>query len=83
MSADDQALLEMALREAEARIGEHERPSSIALIPGPLSIERGEITPNLKLRRSTIEARYANLIECLYGRIDQDAASAARGLVIL
>jgi long-chain acyl-CoA synthetase len=83
LSAEDKAQLGMALRAEVERIAEHERPAGIALIAGPLSIERAEITPNLKLRRSTIEARYAELIERLYARIGEDSAAGARGLVIL
>jgi long-chain acyl-CoA synthetase len=83
LSAQDKAQLGVALREQVARMGEHEQPSGIALIAGPLSVERGELTPNLKLRRSAIESRYADLIERLYDRVDQNSAAEARGLVIL
>ena len=72
-----------ALREQATRINEHERPRGIALIEQPFSIERGELTPNLKLRRAAIEDRYADLIQKLYELIDRDANSAPQELVVI
>lgn len=83
LDENDKSRLEAALRERVRRIGEHERPSGIAFIAGPLSIERGEITTNLKLRRGAIEARYADLIKRLYARIDQEGNSSERDPIFL
>lgn len=44
------------------RLSQPERPRRWALIRGKLSVENGELTANLKLRRSKVEARYAELI---------------------
>ena len=54
---DEQTLAcsERELRERVAAMGDHERPRAIALIELPFSIERGELTANLKLRRAAIE----------------------------
>ena len=44
----------------------HEQIRGFAILSAPLSVEHGEITPTLKLRRDRIEARYHQTIEELY-----------------
>ncbi len=44
----------------------HEQPKKIALLHRELSIETGEITPTLKVKRRVIEEKYSDLIEPLY-----------------
>lgn len=43
-----------------------ERVKVIRLLPEPFSIEAGELTPTLKLKRKPIKARYADVIEGIY-----------------
>jgi len=43
-----------------------EMPKKVGLLPRELSIERGELTPTLKVKRRVIEADYKGLIESLY-----------------
>jgi long-chain acyl-CoA synthetase len=83
LDASARSRLEAALLEQVARLAEHERPSAIALIERPFSIEDGELTPNLKLRRAAIEERYAGLIQKLYELTDRSADSTAHGLVVI
>jgi long-chain acyl-CoA synthetase len=54
---------------------EAERPAGFLLLRRPLSIERGEITPNLKLRRAVIEAVFRAQLDALYERIGFETAS--------
>jgi long-chain acyl-CoA synthetase len=68
--------LEAALRDQVAMIGEPERPRAIGLLARAFSVERGELTPNLKLRRLAIENQYANLVKDLYESIDRDPLSS-------
>lgn len=75
--------LQQALRERVGRVNEHERPSGAILIARPFSIERGELTPNLKVRRSVIERQYAELIQQLYGLIGDLERSTGRGFRVL
>lgn len=77
------ARLEQALREQVARIGEHERPRGVALIGRPFSIELGELTSNLKLRRAPIGEHHAELIRTLYELINRRSSSAAGELVVI
>ncbi len=77
------ARLERALREQLTRINEHERPSGVALIERPFSIELGELTPNLKLKRAVIEMKHAELIQRLYDLIDRRGNSAVPDLIVI
>ena len=83
LDASARSRLEAALLGQVARLTEHERPSAIALIERPFSIEDGELTPNLKLRRAAIEERYAGLIQKLYELTDRSADSTAHELVVI
>ena len=38
----------------------------IALLPQEMSIEGGELTPSMKLRRKPILAKYADIVERIY-----------------
>jgi long-chain acyl-CoA synthetase len=75
MDAEGRERLEANLRTQIALINEHERPAAIALIERPFSIERGELTPNLKIRRAAVEESYAELIQRLYDGIDERTSS--------
>lgn len=44
-----------------------ETPKKVALLPHEFSIERGELTPTLKVKRRAIDRRYRELIDGLYG----------------
>lgn len=59
--------LEESLAQRLAQINEdldpHERVGFIAIVAGPWNIENGLITPTMKIRRSSIESRYLELID--------------------
>ena len=40
--------------------------SSFCLLPRPFSMEKGELTPTLKLRRKAIEQAFGAEIEAMY-----------------
>lgn len=65
--------LRLALRAQLRTLAEHERPLAIALLNRPFSVDTGELTPSLKVRRDVVEARHAGLIESLYSVIAQSA----------
>ncbi len=44
----------------------HERPKKIVLLDRELSIEDGEITPTMKVRRRAVEMKFARQIDALY-----------------
>lgn len=49
-----------------AHLADYERVRRVALLPNEFSIDNGEMTPTLKVRRNVIDERYARLIDELY-----------------
>ncbi len=47
-------------------LSNYERVRKFVLLSKPLSLEGGELTPTLKMRRKVIEEKYQNLIEEMY-----------------
>ncbi|GBD90199.1 hypothetical protein BMS3Abin04_00916 [bacterium BMS3Abin04] len=41
------------------------------MLDKPFTIENGEITPSLKIRRKVIEERYGNLIDDMYSSLQK------------
>ena len=50
-----------------AHLADYERIRRVALLPEEFSIDSGEMTPTLKVKRNVIDARYGKLIDDLYG----------------
>ena len=50
-----------------AHLADYERVRRVALLPEEFSIDRGELTPTLKVKRRVIDERYGKLIDELYG----------------
>ena len=59
-------LLSRQFEELGRELAPYERILNFAILPEPLSLERGEITPTLKVRRDRVSASYADVIERLY-----------------
>ncbi|MET7989569.1 hypothetical protein ABZU76_01540 [Amycolatopsis sp. NPDC005232] len=49
-----------------ARYSPPERNRDFALVPEPFSVESGELTPTLKIRRDVAARRHAALADALY-----------------
>jgi long-chain acyl-CoA synthetase len=47
-------------------LADYERIRRVALLPNEFSIDSGELTPTLKVKRRVIDERYNDLIEGLY-----------------
>ena len=68
-SPDDPALrraIQSRVDAVNATLPRVETIKKWALLPGPLTVESGALTPTLKLRRRVIIAQHAALIETLY-----------------
>ncbi len=48
-------------------LNEHERVRKVALLPEEFSVDGGEMTPTLKVKRRVVEEKYHAVIEGLYG----------------
>jgi long-chain acyl-CoA synthetase len=59
-------LVERAVAEVNGRLGRVEQIRRFAIIDREFSMEAGEVTPTLKLRRRVCEEHFADQIEALY-----------------
>jgi long-chain acyl-CoA synthetase len=62
-------IVDLAMREIEARTADlagFERVRKVAFIDSPFTVDSGELTPTLKVRRSIVEAKFRDRIEQLY-----------------
>jgi long-chain acyl-CoA synthetase len=50
-----------------AHLADYERVRRVALLPEEFSIDSGEMTPTLKVKRAVIDERYGKLIDEMYG----------------
>lgn len=64
------ALIASAAHKLVQSLSQHERPVGYIVLCRPLSIESGELTPNLKLRRNAIEKKFSRTIDLLYEQLE-------------
>ncbi len=50
----------------QSEFARYEQVKKIAILPEPFTIERGELTPSLKVKRNVVETHYQTLIQALY-----------------
>jgi long-chain acyl-CoA synthetase len=60
------AKMEKEVDEELEGLARFERPKKIALLENDFSIERGELTPTLKVKRRVIDQSYKSVIDALY-----------------
>jgi long-subunit acyl-CoA synthetase (AMP-forming) len=60
------AYVEKQVEEVNQSLARYESIKKIALLPKELSVETGELTPTLKLKRRVIHERHKETIEALY-----------------
>jgi long-chain acyl-CoA synthetase len=68
--AADPRVRQLLEREALSRVqgfARYEQPKKIAVIPREFTIDSGELTPTMKVRRGAVESNYRDAIEELYG----------------
>ena len=68
--ADVLALYQEIVDALNRELSQFERIKKIALLPAEFSIESGELTPTLKVKRKVIEERWKKDIEALYGNAE-------------
>lgn len=61
-------LMQQQVDEACQTLAHYEQIHQFALLPAEFSIETGELSPSLKVKRFVVEERYRELIEELYRR---------------
>jgi long-chain acyl-CoA synthetase len=59
-------LVEQTIQNTQKDLANFEKVRRFTLLEKPFTIENGEMTPSLKLRRKQIEERYRDLIDSMY-----------------
>lgn len=59
-------LIDGYVTEANKSLERWETIKRFAILPGELSVESGEVTPSLKIRRRAVERKYSDLLDGLY-----------------
>ncbi|MBW3627985.1 MAG: long-chain fatty acid--CoA ligase [Gemmatimonadetes bacterium] len=74
--AADPRVREFLQQEAFSRLhglARYEMPKKIAVLANEFTIESGELTPSLKVKRRAVEEHYADVIEALYAGARDDS----------
>lgn len=64
-------MLDKEMDQFQKKLANFERVRKFVLLEKPFTIESGEITPSLKLKRKYIEERYQDLIDQMYQSLDR------------
>lgn len=75
--ADVRALMTKEVRDHTTDLATFEQVRKIAILPRELSVESGDLSPTLKVKRRVVETRYAREIDRLYTAEEQRAVSYA------
>ena len=59
-------MIEQEMLQVQKKLANYEKVRKFTLLEKPFSLENGEVTPSLKIRRKAVEERYGNLIEEMY-----------------
>jgi long-chain acyl-CoA synthetase len=65
-SADAKKLLAPYFDEVNKTLAKYETVKQFAILPRDLTIESGELTPSLKVKRKVVEKKYAGLLDKMY-----------------
>ncbi|MFM4702839.1 AMP-dependent synthetase/ligase [Aeromonas bivalvium] len=60
---------EARIADLQQELAKFEQVKKFTLLPSAFSMELGEITPTMKLRRKIIESKYQNEIEAMYNHV--------------
>ncbi|QRN79436.1 MAG: long-chain fatty acid--CoA ligase, partial [Nocardiopsis sp. BM-2018] len=60
------AMVQEAIDELNKDLPRHETVKDFTILPSELTVEQGEITPSLKMRRRAVEERYREQLDAMY-----------------
>ena len=60
------AVLDKTLDQLNAELPSYSTIKKFAILPGELTVEAGELTPSLKIKRRAIEKKYRDLLDGMY-----------------
>ena len=65
-SAEVKNLLDPYFKEVNKTLAKYESVKQFAVLPSDLTIESGELTPSLKVKRKVVEKKYAKTLDKMY-----------------
>lgn len=61
-------LMEKEINAPQKHLAKYERVRKFVLMPAPFTIDGGDVTPTLKLKRKVIEEKYKDVIDGMYAK---------------
>jgi long-chain acyl-CoA synthetase len=68
------ALLEPYFDEVNKSLAKYETVKQFAILPKDLTVEEGDLTPSLKVKRKVVEKKYATMLDKMYEGSIADAS---------
>jgi long-chain acyl-CoA synthetase len=68
------AMISPYFDEVNKQLAKYETVKQFAILPKDLSIDEGELTPSLKVKRKVVEKKYSNLLDKMYEGAVADAS---------
>lgn len=65
---DVEGLIEKCIAEKHGKLAKFKRIAKFTILPGSFSVESGELTASLKIRRLFVESKYRDEIERMYSK---------------
>jgi long-chain acyl-CoA synthetase len=65
-SPETRALLQGYVDQLNASLAKYETVKKFAILPRDLTVEEGELTPSLKIKRKAVETKYAKVLDDMY-----------------
>ena len=59
-------LYEQTVKDLTGHLAQYERIKKLALLPSEFTLEAGELTPTLKVKRRVVEQKYKDVIDRMY-----------------
>jgi long-chain acyl-CoA synthetase len=73
-----QALYDGIIEDLNLSLARYEKLKRVLLVPDEFSIQTGELTPSMKLKRRTVEQKYKHEIDAMYAGAAAEYSSAGR-----
>ena len=75
--SDVREVVSREVRAKTADLGSFEQIRRVALLPRDLTIEDGELSPTMKVKRRVVEKKFADVIESAYAPASKELATAS------
>ena len=70
-------MIEERIETLQQDLAHYEKVKRFVLLPAPFTIETGELTNTLKVKRRVVYERYAEIIENIYKEAEKEASQSS------